>query len=76
MAKSLIHRADCHASGTVAYVATLVKGDKDLKICGHCLTHNVDLLTERGWDIHPLVRHAGAGVGTEGTPNHFALGTS
>jgi hypothetical protein len=74
--------ADCHASGAVAYVATVVRGDLMLKLCGHCLvkrTHtgitHLDALVEQGWDIHPLKRvMAGQGVGTESTPPHHALG--
>ena len=66
--------ADCHASGAVNYVATIVRGDSAFTLCGHHLTKCVDKLTEQGWDIHPLTRTVGAGVGTEGTPNHFALG--
>ena len=76
--------ADCHASGSVTYIATVVRGDHMLKMCGHCLvaprldtpTH-LDVLIERGWDVHP-VKRAGTfqwfGAGTEGTPDHFALG--
>jgi hypothetical protein len=66
--------ADCHASGAVNYIATAVKGDDDLKLCGHCLTLHVDALTEQGWDIHPLRRTPTKSVGTEATPDHFALG--
>jgi hypothetical protein len=66
--------ADCHASGAVNYIATVVKGDHDLKLCGHCLTLHVDALTEQGWDIHPLRRTPTKGIGTEATPDHFALG--
>ena len=67
--------ADCHASGAVNYIATAVKGDLELKMCGHCLTLHVDALTEKGWDIHPLRRGHTTGVGTESCPDHFALGT-
>ena len=68
--------ADCHASGAVPYIATITRGDLDLKLCGHHLAQHVDALTEQGWDIHPLRRTAGKGVGTESTPDHFALGTA
>lgn len=69
-----LNAADCHASGAVPYLATVVKGDDDLKLCGHCLTLHVDKLTEQGWDIHPLKRAQGKGAGTQATPDHFALG--
>jgi hypothetical protein len=68
--------ADCHASGAVPYIATITRGDLDLKLCGHHLAQHVDALTEQGWDIHPLRRTTGKGVGTEATPDHFALGTA
>ena len=67
--------SDCHASGAVNYIATIVKGDAMLTMCGHCLTRHVDTLTEQGWDIHPLARTTGTGMGTESSPAHFALGT-
>lgn len=66
--------ADCHASGAVPYIATIVKGDMLLQLCGHCLQKCVDKLTEQGWDIHPLKRTTGKGVGTEATPDHYSLG--
>lgn len=66
--------ADCHASGAVPYIATVVKGDMLLTLCGHHLAIHVDKLTEQGWDIHPLKRTTGKGVGTEATPDHYSLG--
>jgi hypothetical protein len=65
--------ADCHASGSVNYVATIVRGDGMFTLCGHHLAKHVNQLTEQGWDIHPLARVVGAGVGTESTPNHFSV---
>lgn len=73
--------ADCHASGAVNYIATAVKGGMTLTFCGHCLCapkrdgmSHLDALTADGWEIIPVPRTAGSGVGTESTPAHYAVG--
>lgn len=76
--------ADCHASGSVAYIATIVRDDLMLKMCGHCLvkstrhgTTHLDALVAQGWTIWPLKRatqpFSWFDAGTESTGRHFAL---
>ena len=85
MSVNFLTASDCHASGSVPYIATAVREDSMLKWCGHCLsarrldqqTHLQHLISE-GWTIWPLQRaKAFVGwfqqAGTEGTPRHFAL---
>ena len=66
--------ADCHANGSVPTAAFLVKGAKDMTICAHHLTHRLPKLKAEGWTVIPVKGTAGAGVGTESTPQHFSLG--
>ena len=67
--------ADCHASGSVPTAAYLVREGKiGATMCGHHLAKNADAITAGGWDIVHVQRTAGAGVGTEATPNHYAVG--
>ena len=66
--------ADCHASGSVPTAAFLVRGGQDgATLCGHHLAKNITTIIEGGWEVVHVKRTPGSGVGTESTPNHFAL---
>lgn len=52
MAKhSLLHRADCHASGVAEQYAAAVKGTATIYLCAHHAQRFVDILPAQGWRI-------------------------
>lgn len=52
MAKhSLLHRADCHASGVAEQYAAAVKGTLTIYLCAHHAQRFVDTLPALGWRI-------------------------
>ena len=65
--------ADCHASGSVPTAAFLVKGAREITVCGHHLAKSVGRLVDTGWEIIPVKRVTGTGVGTEATGQHYAM---
>ena len=75
MAKSLIHRADCHASGSAPKFAIVAIPGRiePLNMCGHCLNRHAAKLREMEAVIELVAGHTAAtGVGTESTPSHYA----
>lgn len=66
--------ADCHASGQVPTAAFLVKGGQDMTMCAHHIGKAALKLASDGWEIIPVKRVIGTGVGTEATPDHYSLG--
>ena len=62
MAKhSLLHRADCHASGIAEQYAAAIKDDNEpVFLCAHHLTRHADWLDANGWTVvilnAPLVK--------------------
>ena len=59
--------ADCHASGSVPTAAFA---------CAHHVGTHRDTLEAEGYVLIPWGKQTpGKGVGTEGTPNHYSLGT-
>lgn len=69
-------RADCHASGAVMLAAYITKGNAEFSLCGHHLARHRARLEAEGWTVMGMTRTVTAGVGTESTPNHYALGGS
>ena len=65
--------ADCHASGSVPTAAFLVKAGREITVCGHHLAKSVTRLVDTGWEIIPVKRVAGTGVGTEATGQHYSM---
>ena len=65
--------ADCHASGSVPTAAFLVKQGREITVCGHHLAKSIGPLVDTGWEIIPVKRVAGTGVGTEATGQHHSI---
>lgn len=66
--------ADCHASGSVPTAAFIVKGARELTVCGHHLAKNLVRIVDEGWEVIPVKRVTGTGVGTESTGQHYSMG--
>lgn len=74
---NLLHRADCHASGsTPRYAVVAIPGCAEpLNLCAHCLHKHSARLRELEAIIEPLGMGTPAkGTGTEATPSHYAAG--
>lgn len=55
MANGLLHRADCHASGTAATAARAIKGEHGpINLCHHCAGTHRTALETRGWLVERL----------------------
>lgn len=68
-------QADCHASGTVRAAAWAVNEHRDLTLCAHHVGKLRAALEAQGWTVIPMTTtKATAGVGTESTGIHHALG--
>ena len=68
--------ADCHASGSVPTAAFAVNEHRELTLCAHHVGTYRGTLEAAGYVLIPWGKQTpGKGVGTEGTPNHYSLGT-
>jgi hypothetical protein len=71
---SLLHRADCHASGSVDKFAVVAIGELEpFNLCAHCLHKHTPRLIELGAIVERVQTLTPAqGTGTEATPSHYA----
>lgn len=49
--RGLLHRADCHASGTAEQYAAAVKGSATIYLCAHHTNTHTAWFAGNGWQV-------------------------